>query len=103
MRKDEAEIAKEDETDSFWKTPLHLRLAGLPWPNVTRPSFKRLPATRPEPSTERLNPQQGRRGWKSKPRITQSACDCHYFVFDRLARGRPATVVYFITISVVHF
>lgn len=25
MRKDEAEIAKEDETDSFWKTPIYLR------------------------------------------------------------------------------
>ncbi|KAJ0120054.1 hypothetical protein J7T55_000907 [Diaporthe amygdali] len=27
--KDEAEIAKDDETDSFWKTPIYLRLAGL--------------------------------------------------------------------------
>lgn len=66
-------LPKEDETDSFWKTPIHLRLAGLPWPNVTRPSFERLPATRPKASTERLNPLQGRNGGKSKLRITQSA------------------------------
>lgn len=71
-KKDEAEIAKEDETDSFWKTPIYLSLAGLPWPNVTRPSFERLPATRPKASTERLSPLRGRRVRKSKRRITQS-------------------------------
>lgn len=69
--KDEAEIAKEDETDSFWKKPIYLSLAGLPWPNVTRPSFERLPATRPKASTERLSPLRGTTVWKSKRRITQ--------------------------------
>lgn len=29
VRKDEAEIAKDDETGSFWKTPICLRLDGL--------------------------------------------------------------------------